>query len=238
MSVKCVIAPWAPDIEPLVRNLATDGLPADAVEIFHRRNVVAHLNRSGRDINIKAFRIPNFINRIAYTTFRHSKARRSYDHSIRLRNLGFNTPEPMAWLEVRQFGLLGRSYFLSQQLDGFHELRSFLPGEDIDKLADALGALIARLHDVGVWVKDFSQGNILRRQDARGRYDFYLVDLNRMEFDVTDRRKLMQNFWHITEDERFWYKLVKAYARHSRLPYAQVLAEAHRAARYRFLASR
>ncbi|MDE7467668.1 MAG: lipopolysaccharide kinase InaA family protein [Muribaculaceae bacterium] len=235
MKIKKVTAPWAPDIEPLVNVLINADIPRDAVEIYRGRNRVVKLHRGNRDINIKAFRIPNLINRIAYTTLRRSKACRSYENSLRLRNMGFNTPEPLAFIEIRRGMLLGKSYFISQQLDGFHELRAFMPGENIDRLADELGALIARLHDVGVWVKDFSQGNVLRRVNERGHYDFYLVDLNRMAFDVTDPRKLMTNFWHITEDERFWYKLVKAYARHSGKPYADALAQAHKASRYRFL---
>lgn len=235
MSVKTVIAPWGHDVAPLIESLQSGELPPGCRDVYKGRNHVVSTRVADRDINIKAFRIPNIINRLVYTTFRKSKARRSYENSLRLRNLGFDTPEPLAYVELRNGFLLGKSYFVSQQLWGFHELRSFMPGEDINRLADQLGALIARLHDVGVWVKDFSQGNILRRISDRGRYEFFMVDLNRMEFDVTDRHKLMTNFWHITEDASFWYKLVKAYARHANIPYAQALSEAHRASRYRFL---
>ncbi|MDE6301714.1 MAG: lipopolysaccharide kinase InaA family protein [Muribaculaceae bacterium] len=235
MKVKQLIAPWAKDVAPVVDTLLTGELPDGCTVIYEGRNRVVKLCHEDRDINIKSFRIPHIINRLVYTTLRHSKARRSYENSLRLRNLGFNTPEPLAYVEIHHGPLLGKSYFVSQQLTGFHEMRSFLPGEDIDRLADQLGALIARLHDVGVWVKDFSQGNLLRRLDERNRYDFFMVDLNRMEFDVTDRRKLMKNFRTITEDERFWYKLVKAYARHAHIPYSEALAEAHTAAAYRFM---
>lgn len=235
MSVKSLTAPWGQFIAPVMEGLRHGELPSDARDIYKGRNRVMRATVGGREINIKQFKIPNIINRLVYTTFRHSKARRSYENSLRLRNLGFNTPEPLGYLEIRKGPLLGKSYFISQQLENFHELRTLLPDEHPGRLADQLAAMMARLHNYGIWVKDFSQGNVLRRLDARNNYLFFLVDLNRMEFDVSDRRKLMKNFSRITDDRDFWYSLVRAYARHSRLPYARVLREAHQASGYRFL---
>lgn len=49
------------------------------------------------------------------------------------------------------------------------------------------------LHRKGIFVKDFSQGNTLFRKSGE-IYEFTLVDINRMEFGVTNPRTLLQNF--------------------------------------------
>ena len=217
MSQTIHIAKWAPDVADLARELADHGLPADAVDVYVGRNRVVKTERKGRLINIKAFKIPHIVNRLVYGNLRGSKARRSFEHALRLRNLGFNTPEPLGYVELRHGPLFGRSYYLSQHIEGFREMRSFGAEERLGELAEQLGALIARLHDAGIWVKDFSRGNLLRRRDDKGRYTFFLVDINRMEFGVDDRKKLMQNFKDITSDHQFLRRLAKAYARHARL---------------------
>lgn len=215
-----VIAPWAPDIEVLTDTLCNGQLPYDSTSIYNGpRNEVVKVWRDGRDINIKAFGIPNIVNRVVYGRWRKSKACRSYEHALRLRNLGFNTPEPMAYVELKNGLLFGRSYYVSQQLEDFRDMWNLddLNADDMAALADALGAFMARLHDAGVWMKDFSRGNVLFRRLPKGQFEFFLIDINRMEFDVTDRAKLMLNFRTITYDDRFLGKLARAYARHAHL---------------------
>lgn len=226
MACRSKTAPWAPDVKPLVDRLLTDGIPADAVDIYEGRNRVVRLMHEGRHVNIKQFKVPNIVNRLAYTTVRSSKAERAYEYALRLRNLGFNTPEPLAYAERRNGPLLGLSYFVSQQLEGFCDMRTI--GEDDDRavLADELGALMARMHDMGVWMKDFSQGNVLRRRGPKGHYEFFLVDINRMQFDVTDSRRLMDNFGRITDDPSFLRILARAYSRHSGRPVDEMMAQA------------
>lgn len=225
-SINIYVSPWALDVEPLAREVAYKGLPADSTMIYNgRRNKVVKLTRENRDINIKAFRVPNIINRIVYGTFRQSKARRSYEHALRLRNLGFNTPEPLAFVEQSSGPLFGRSYYICQQLEGFRDMRS-LDGHDNDslaRLADCLGHLIARLHDAGIWMKDFSQGNLLYRPVAKVGFEFFMIDINRMEFGVSDRKKLMKNFDTITDDDHFLLLLARAYARHASMSDCEVM---------------
>lgn len=228
-SINIYVSPWATDVAPLAESLAAMGLPEDSTMIYNgRRNKVVKLTRSGRDINIKAFRVPNIVNRLVYGTLRGSKARRSYEHAMRLRNLGFNTPEPLAYVEISNGILFGRSYYVCQQLEGFRDMRS-LEGHDAQSLANLandLGSLMARLHEAGVWMKDFSQGNLLYRPAPKGHFEFFMIDINRMEFNVSDPAKLMLNFRAITDDEHFLVLLAKAYARHSRKPQTEILAAA------------
>lgn len=53
---------------------------------------------------------------VIYTFFRRSKARRSYEHAVRLRALGIDSPEPIAWSEYRRHGLLSDTYYVSRRL--------------------------------------------------------------------------------------------------------------------------
>lgn len=230
-------ASWAPQFGVLAHGLLTRGLPWRSTIIYNGRNHVARVHDSGREVCIKAFKVPHIINRFVYGNLRTGKARRSFEHAIRLRNLGFNTPEPLAYAE--EGGLLfGRSYYVCQYLPDFSDIRdlSKLDEHSLATMADELGALMARLHDSGIWMKDFSQGNILYRRTPKGGFDFYLIDINRMEFGVTDHRHLMQNFKAVTESPRFLDMLARAYARHARLPEGVTVLEARRV-RARFLAS-
>ena len=69
-----------------------------------------------------------------------------------------------------------------------------------------------RLHRAGVFMKDFTQGNILFRRDDSGAYRFMLVDINRMEFGVTDTKKLMSNFGAALDTRDGIVALAHAYA--------------------------
>ena len=109
--------------------------------------------------------------------------------------------------------------------------------QSLANLADDLGCLMARLHEAGVWMKDFSQGNLLYRPAPRGHFEFFMIDINRMEFNVNDPAKLMLNFRAITDDEHFLTLLAKAYARHAHKPQAEIIATAKQV-RADFLKSR
>lgn len=228
-------ASWAPQFGTLAYSLINHGLPRRCTTIYNGRNRVVRFYDSGRDICVKDFKIPHIFNRIIYGNFRASKARRSFEHAIILRNHGFNTPEPLAYSE--QGGLLfGHSYYISQYLPDFSDIRdlSKFSSKDLAIMADDLARLMARLREAGIWMKDFSQGNILWQRTAKGNFDFYLVDINRMDFNVTDHKKFMQNFKAVTESPRFLDSLARAYARHTHLNESQTVMEA-RAVRDKFL---
>ena len=102
------------EIEKIIRQ----GIPADATVIYKARNTVYRLNVGGTDLVIKAFRVPNIINSLVYTHLRKSKAMRSYMNAKRLQELGFHTPTPIAYGEVREDGRLRQSYYISENLEG------------------------------------------------------------------------------------------------------------------------
>ena len=62
-------------------------------------------------------------------------------------------------------------------------------------------------------MKDFSAGNILCHTREDGEYQFLYVDLNRIEFNVTSRRKLMQMFKTLSTDRTHTLRVAEAYAK-------------------------
>lgn len=193
-----------------------NGVGDKAVQIYRgARNTLYDItDGSGHRLCVKHFRKAKFPNSYIYTTLRHSKARRSFEHALRLLDLGFLTPRPIAWAEHRHGLKLRDSYYICEYLD-LPNIRNWGTLPDADSLIDALGAFMVSLHRAGIYHRDFSPGNILIDRHSDGTYRFYLVDINRMNFNVTDRRKLMSMFRSISLDEADTRRLSQAYAKAS-----------------------
>ncbi len=136
-------------------------------------------------LNIKSFKKPNLINKIAYKFFRKSKAKRSYEYANRLQNLGIGTPQPIAYSE--NFDLVGleKSYYISEHLNAdltFRELVEIPDYPNHDIILRQFVQFCYNLHQKGVEFLDHSPGNTLIKKVSQNQYDFYLVDLNRMNF--------------------------------------------------------
>ena len=197
----------------LLEQLAQHGIPEGSCRIYKGRNslyAIPDPEGDGR-LNIKDFHRPSFPNNIVYTNLRLSKARRSFENATRLLEMGFLTPEPIGWAEVKSGIRLTRSYYVSQQLEDVDTVRDWERFPDCDRLLHALAGLMARLFETGVWHKDFSPGNILFRRRGE-EYEFYLVDVNRMEFDIKSRAKLMGFFRCITLQPDQTRRLARHYA--------------------------
>ena len=61
------------------------------------RNQIKIFDLDDTQITIKAFKVPNFVNKIAYQYFRKSKAQRSYEYACKLLDLGVLTPFPVGY---------------------------------------------------------------------------------------------------------------------------------------------
>ena len=88
-----------------------------------RRNTIKKFKVNGLEINVKRYRVPIFINRIAYTFFRKSKACRAYNNAFEVIKRGFETPESIAYIEEFKGGLLHYSYYISLQCPYRREMK-------------------------------------------------------------------------------------------------------------------
>jgi tRNA A-37 threonylcarbamoyl transferase component Bud32 len=152
--------------------------------IYAERNEIKVYNIKGLDINIKSFKKPIFINQVVYSTFRKSKAKRSYEYASKLKERGFHTPDPIAYIEQKNFGLLKKSFYVSinEQFDGLMRELRYGVLEGRENLLRQFAQYTADLHEKQILHLDYSSGNILYKKEGND-YSFYLVDLNRMVFD-------------------------------------------------------
>ena len=167
-----------------------------------KRNIIKLFELDGITMNIKSFKIPNLINRIAYRYFRKSKARRSFEYATILLERGIGTPQPIAFLENYNWIGLKDSYYASEHLScdlTYRELVEIPDFPDHENILRQFTRFSYSLHQKGIEFKDHSPGNTLIKKTAEGQYDFFLVDLNRMNFHKTMSFELrMKNLCRLT----------------------------------------
>jgi serine/threonine protein kinase len=152
--------------------------------IYEGRNKLKRFLFNNQDLVIKSFKIPHIFNRVAYTFFRSSKARRSYRNALKLQEMGIYTPSPVAYIEEKEKGLLSRSFYVSSHVSYpglLRELRGHSL-EEVKGLAEAFAHFTADIHSRQVLHFDYSPGNILYEKKGE-QYHFCIVDVNRMRFD-------------------------------------------------------
>ncbi len=113
--------------------------------------------------------------------FRASRALRSLRAGQWLHSVGVSTPEPLACLEERQAGLLGRSYLLCPFLEGVRPLLAVWPELDAEGrwlYLRRLGGIMGRLHRAHIVHGDSNWRNILVGENRPGELRFWLVDLD------------------------------------------------------------
>jgi hypothetical protein len=167
-----------------------------------KRNKIKLFELEGKTINIKSFKIPHLINKIAYKYFRKSKARRSYEYATILLEKGIGTPQPIAYFENYDVIGLNDSYYVSEHLQcdlTFRELVEVPEYPDRENILRQFTRFSFDLHQKGIEFLDHSPGNTLIKKNAANQYDFFLVDLNRMEFHKSmDFETRMKNLSRLT----------------------------------------
>ncbi len=169
------------------------------------------------DFVIKSFKIPHFINKIAYTFFRDSKAKKSFYNSLKISDF---TPIPIGYIEYRRFGLISHSYYISENFTNDFTMRAPLTDtsfEDRERIFKEFAHFTYLLHKEGIKHLDYSPGNILIQKREHG-YLFKIVDVNRMEFKTLSPKERLENFsklWAQDEDLKI---IIEAYAKHLDMP--------------------
>jgi len=184
--------------------------------VYSARNIIKTFEVDGLKLNVKSFKKPLFINQVAYATCRKSKARRSYEYAFHLKENGFKTPDPVAYMELKETGLLKYSLYISihEEFDGM--MRELYSGEikGREELLLQFARYTADLHEKKILHLDYSSGNILYKNEIKNEYSFYLVDLNRMKFDKPiDINTACFNFRRLWGSDEMISFIVKEYAR-------------------------
>jgi hypothetical protein len=161
------------------------------------------------------------------------KALRAWRGAAALVERRLGTARPVACLVRRKRGLVDRSFFLTETIEGAAEVRGLfrdLPAAALEPLLDALAIFLAAAHDQGVLHRDLSDGNVLARRGPGGGYEFFLLDTNRIRvrrrlgglarakglirlgIPASHREYFLRRYFGGSPPAlcRFWYKLNKA----------------------------
>ncbi|MDR0699980.1 MAG: hypothetical protein LBG28_12340 [Tannerella sp.] len=184
--------------------------------IYDKKNIVKVFSYgNGLFINVKRFRKPRLFNRIMYTCFRKSKARRSYYNTLQISGKGFDTAESVACIEIKEGRWFSDSYYISLHCQQVWEIRDYYfgPLAGNENLIDAFARYSAALHDAGIYHLDYSPGNILIRYDsASGKYTFIPVDVNRMKFMSVSPDKGCENFARLFDNDDIYTRIGIVYS--------------------------
>ncbi len=183
-------------LDDIFVNFETKGTPFGDQE----RNTLKTFDLQGYIVNVKSFRIPNFINQVAYRFFRKSKAQRSFIYANKLKALNIGTPQPVAFYEEMSTFLFKKSYYVSQQLDcdyTYRDLTKDFNIPDYETILRAFTRFTFNLHENNILFLDHSPGNTLIKKVGED-YQFYLVDLNRMQFKDLSLDVRIKNFARLT----------------------------------------
>ena len=201
-----------------MNRISEQGIPDGAKLIYKGRNEVYRMPVKPvtdiSEISIKAYCVPNIVNRVVYGHFREGKARRAYNNALRLLESGVNTAKPIAFIEHYNGVLYDKSYFICEQLsDDWRMLRGAHLWPDFDEVAEALARFMLELRTKQIYMKDFSPGNVLMRRKPDGQIEFAMIDINRMEFDVADHSRYITNFNAIFDTVAAVTTLAKKFAK-------------------------
>ena len=161
--IKYQIAPEYRELESWINQLNSN-FAGSGETIFKSRNEVKVFTVGDYLLNVKAFRIPNLINRFVYVYFRGSKAARSFSYARKLIALGIDTPAAVGYVECLKWGLLRKSYYVSIHFKYEFTLREVLNYQVADHdtiLRQWVRFTYEQLHKNNIFHLDYSPGNTL-----------------------------------------------------------------------------
>ncbi len=165
--------------------------------IHKARNELKIINYDGIDTVVKSFKVPHILNQVVYSFFRSTKAKKSYEYSLKL---GDFTPQPIGYIEFYSSYLLKESYFISEKFDYDFTIREPLLDDDFkdkEQILKEFAKFTLELHNNNILHQDYSPGNILVKKE-NSSFTFKVVDINRMKFlklDIDARLKNFAKLW-------------------------------------------
>ncbi len=184
--------------------------------IYEGRNNIKIFQHKGISFNVKSFKIPHLINKVAYAWLRGSKAYHSFKYGMEILKRNANTPEPIAYIELLKNGVFHRSFYISLQYDADFTIRELigLPFDDKENILRQFTRFTyEKMHKKGIHHLDYSRGNVLIKRLPNHQYDFSVVDINRLRFEAMPFEKGLRNFAHIWAYDEEIEIVAREYAR-------------------------
>ena len=206
------VNPAYQSLEGFIKTLP-DVFESSGVMIHNKRNVVKMYEVGGMRLIVKRYKVPLSFQRVDYTFFRPSKAKRAYLFALRLKELGITTPDPIAYIECKRLGIFRQGYFVSTYCS-YPDIKSNIDLLDTDSaLFDGLINFFVFMHDKGFMHGDTNLSNFLFNRKEDG-YEYVVIDINRSHFiNNPTKEDCLKNLMRITRDRLLSSRIVTAYAK-------------------------
>ena len=197
----------------------------NAEKTIHKaRNEIKIISFEEKQFVVKSFKKPSFIKSIYYTK-NHSKAKRSYEYSIKLNDF---TPEAIAYIEFYENNKLSNSFYISEYFEYDYTIKEPLRQigfENKTKVLNEFAIFSSKLHDNGILHLDYSAGNILIKE-KEDKYIFKIVDVNRMIFKTLSLNEKLKNFDMLWANNENMTIIATQYAKSNNLDIEMVVKKA------------
>lgn len=170
-----------------------------------------------REVVVKRYKRPRFIQRLVYSFFRPTKAARAFRNAAELSRRGISTPCGIAYIEQKKYGIFTYGYFITSYNGAppIAERLNDLPEFD-RRLAADFAAFTAALHEKGILHHDLNSTNV-RYHPCNDKYDFSVIDINRMKIypagTLPDRAACMENLTRFTGRMDLFEYVARCYIR-------------------------
>jgi len=155
--------------------------------LYDERNIIKSFVLDESDnilqhIIVKRYKRPTVIQRIVYSFFRSSKAKRAYLNAAEFIKRGIDTPSGIAYIEQYKNGLFEFGYYISGSDFAPPIREKLIEQEEFDLImAKDFAAFAAELHEKGILHHDLNSTNVLYHPH-NGQYRFSVIDINRVKF--------------------------------------------------------
>ena len=183
-------------------------------EIFRDRNVIRTLQVNGLTLCVKKYAQPSLRGRLAQRFYQSTKGKKAYFKPLALRERGFESPEPIAYVKYNKGLTHSTTYFVCLHSNYRYCMNDAikLNEEERAELINSFARFTARLHNGGFMHRDFSSANILYDK-IEGRYHFELIDTNSITIGrPVSIEKGCINLAKLNGDDNFFSALAHAYA--------------------------
>ena len=191
-----------------------DHFEKEGKEIFRDRNIIRTLSINGLTLCVKKYAPLSLRSQLAQRLYKTPKGKMAYFKPLSLRERGFESPEPVAYVKYNKGLTNTATYFVCLHSSYKYSMKDAFDMSDEDRaeLINSFAHFVARLHRSGFMHKDFSSSNILFDKIG-GRYHFELIDTNSLQIGrPISLEKGCANLAKLTGNDDFFSALAHAYA--------------------------
>lgn len=196
--MKAVVNPKYEQLRSFIENILSHSYKVDKT-YRNFRNIVEDITEKGIRMVVKTFKKPTEFNRIVYSFLRPTKAKRSYEYSLRLMENGVDVPEPIGYIEKNKGLFFHTGCYISLYTD-FQPISDYLnrkvSDEDVKAFISSFAVYAADFHSKGFVHNDFNIDNILYKVED-GHFCFKLIDLNRVKFNNRSLQKCAKDLSNV-----------------------------------------